>query len=337
MGFFMHKSLGASAYFHRFIQYMFFLFYIVVGVRFYQYFSWATERTPVYTPRPVAVEAFLPIGAFASAKRLLLTGDFDLVHPAALVIFLMAVTTSFLFRKAFCGYMCPIGCACSVLERLGKRCKISYTPNRWLSYVLEAPKYILLFAFVWLIWWGMDVNAIQAFTQTPYYQVADSRMLLLFMQPSVVFLAVIVIILVGNIIIPSFWCRTFCPYGALLGLISLASPLGINRDSSSCIGCNKCTKACPSRILVHTKKRVSVPECIGCLECISACPIKNCLTIKAGYTKKTPPIPFWVIGAGAFTVLLLFFVWAVDTGHWQIKIDPMYIKGLHEKIVFLAH
>src|ERR1035437_8790231 len=40
----------------------------------------------------------------------------------------------------------------------------------------------------------------------------------------------------------NFWCRYLCPYGALMGLVSLASPLRIRRETSLCIDCGKCAK-----------------------------------------------------------------------------------------------
>ena len=51
---------------------------------------------------------------------------------------------------------------------------------------------------------------------------------------------------VASVFVQNFWCRYLCPYGALLGLTSLLSPLRIRREPAACIDCAKCAKACPS-------------------------------------------------------------------------------------------
>ena len=94
----------------------------------------------------------------------------------------------------------------------------------------------------------------------------------------------------GLALLPGFWCRGFCPYGALLGLLSLLSPTAVNRNPASCSGCGRCAAACPvadSRRRAQTTLRD--PECVGCTECVSACP-SRCLDIRFGYgTGALPP------------------------------------------------
>ena len=51
-----------------------------------------------------------------------------------------------------------------------------------------------------------------------------------------------------SIAIKNFWCRYLCPYGALLGLAALASPLRIRRSPNRCIDCAKCARACPAAL-----------------------------------------------------------------------------------------
>ncbi len=64
--------------------------------------------------------------------------------------------------------------------------------------------------------------------------------------------------LVGlSFIIRNFWCRYLCPYGALLGLLALASPFQVKRDKETCIDCKKCEKTCPASITLTTKKPIT--------------------------------------------------------------------------------
>ena len=79
------------------------------------------------------------------------------------------------------------------------------------------------------------------------------------------------------------FCRYICPYGALLGLVSFLSPFKIRRNTQHCLidskgmNCDKCTRACPANISVHTQRNVRSDECQACMRCVSACPKKEAL------------------------------------------------------------
>jgi polyferredoxin len=59
--------------------------------------------------RPAGVEGWLPIAGLMNLKYWLLSGQIPLVHPAAMFLLLTFVSMSFVFRKAFCSWLCPIG------------------------------------------------------------------------------------------------------------------------------------------------------------------------------------------------------------------------------------
>ncbi|WP_139379670.1 4Fe-4S binding protein, partial [Zoogloea sp. LCSB751] len=66
------------------------------------------------------------------------------------------------------------------------------------------------------------------------------------------------------------FCRYLCPYGAWLALLGLLTPLRIRRDPVRCLrssghDCDKCSRACPSRIQVHQLIAVRSLECTSCL------------------------------------------------------------------------
>lgn len=331
------SALSTPAGLHRAVQYAFLAFYLYVGLRFFAYVRWAMGESLSYVPKPAAVEAFLPISSLLAAKRLLLTGAYDSVHPAGLTILLLAVVSSLLFRKGFCGYLCPVGAVSMLLDRLGKRLGLSRRMPGWLSVPLSLPKYLLLLFFVNLLLVQMDLPAIEGFLRTPYNMVADTKMLLFFLQPTTTLLVIMGVLVLGGMLFPAFWCRGFCPYGALLGLFSLFSPLAVRRKADRCTGCRRCSRACPSRIPVHKKTRVSNPECLGCTECIGACPEKGCLDLHLGYTAKARTLPFWSAAAGTLVLLGLFYVWAVSTGNWTSRIPPVMMQQYHKNILQMEH
>ncbi len=333
----LRSRLAAPAGLHRTVQYAFFAFFLYVGLRFYFYAMWAMGQSDIYVPKPPSAEAFLPISALLGAKRLLFTGLYDPVHPAGLTIFLLACATAFLLRKGFCGYLCPVGCLSMLLDRLGARLGIRRRPGKFLSALLSLPKYGLLAFFAWIVLWNMSLADIEGFIRTPYNQVADTKMLLFFLHPTTTLLVILGVLVLGGMLIPSFWCRGFCPYGALLGLFSWLSPVALRRDPEACTNCRRCTSACPSRIPVHEKLRISGPECVGCTECAGACPQKDCLTVRLGYTEKAVKLPAWSIAAGTLLALYLFFAWATATGNWETRVPPAAARALHQNILRLDH
>jgi polyferredoxin len=73
-----------------------------------------------------------------------------------------------------------------------------------------------------------------------------------------------------NLVIPRFFCRTLCPLGALLGLLSRFAWWRIERDPAKCTGCGLCVQNCEGACDPHKELRMS--ECFVCFNCIEDCP-----------------------------------------------------------------
>ena len=118
-----------------------------------------------------------------------------------------------------------------------------------------------------------------------------------------------------SLVTKNFWCRYLCPYGALMGLVSMLSPTRIVRDPISCIDCGKCAKACPSLIPVDRLMTVRTPECNGCLSCVTACPVKDALEMRTLVARRRVTAPRIAIGVAA--IFLLVVGYARAAGHWH--------------------
>ena len=189
------------------------------------------------------------------------------------------------------------------------------------------PKYVLL-AFFLAIPISLTVPEIEEFLLSPYNLVCDTKLALFFLKPSTLLLAVLALLLLGSLFFPSFWCRSFCPYGALVGLLALFSPFAIVRDPQSCLHCHKCSASCPQGIQVENFVRVNFPECTGCLECVHNCPKPNIIKLKFGVRSVSPVIlPILVV-----SLTLIIYIIARLTNHWETVVPLEMAKMLHEHI-----
>ncbi|RJP35966.1 MAG: 4Fe-4S binding protein [Desulfobacteraceae bacterium] len=122
--------------------------------------------------------------------------------------------------------------------------------------------------------------------QSPYYKVADVKMLHYFTKMSLLTAMILLILVIGSVFIRNFWCRYFCPYGALMGICAILSPTRIYRNPETCIACDRYTRACPSYLPVSRKNRIDSPECTGCLDCTIVCPVEQILQFQSGGRKQ---------------------------------------------------
>jgi len=316
------------------IQAGFASFCLFAGYQFYHFYLWAMGRSEIYVPRPPSVEGFLPISAFLSLKRLILTGHYDEIHPAGLTIFLSALMIALLLRKGFCGWICPVGFVSNMLEKAGKKIRFIHHLPGWLDYPLLSLKYLLLAFFCYIILWQMDIREVEAFIHSPYNKIVDGKMLLFFLEPSSLVMQVMTFLILISLVLRNFWCRYLCPYGALLGLLSLFSPSKIRRDQELCVNCTKCDKVCPASINISQKKTVLNAECIGCMECVEVCPQESCLTLSVPKVKK---MPAYFIPAAVLMTLFFFWSVAVLTGHWHTSISPEAARQIYPLSSRLIH
>ena len=232
---------------------------------------------PFAVSRPAGVEGWLPIMGLMQTKYTLVTGRIPELHPAAMVLLVSFVMMSLLLRRSFCSWLCPVGTISEYLWKLGRRfTKRIFFPPRWLDIILRGLKYTLLGLFLYAVG-TMSAAAIAAFAGSPYGVVADVKMLNFFRFLGSTGAIVIALLAVMSLFTPNFWCRYLCPYGALMGLASLLSPLRIRRIPEKCIDCAKCAKACPSNLPVDRLVQIRSAECLGCMECVTSCPVEDAL------------------------------------------------------------
>jgi polyferredoxin len=83
---------------------------------------------------------------------------------------------------------------------------------------------------------------------------------------------IFIFVLALNFRITRFWCRALCPLGALLGIVSRWSVLGLVKDPEHCNDCNRCLLRCQGGDDPVGGVPWHQPECHLCLNCVDECP-----------------------------------------------------------------
>lgn len=255
------------------------------------------------------------------------TAGLSLVFTPIIALLILDVITMESFKSPLFRYLTPAYILAMVLPFAIPR---KIWPDKVNDILARAWKFSILAFFIQVIFIKMPIAQLEVlYTRAPFVRVADIKMLKFFMNMSGLALSVILTILIISLINKNYWCRFFCPYGALLGIIGYASPMRITRDTGKCIDCGKCTKACAMHILVEKKKHVLTHECVACYDCVNACPVNGALDMKlVGDRKKIHYVLYAVLLVGLYVAVTNT---ARATGHWYTRIsDAEYILRISE-------
>ena len=288
---------------------------IWIGVQFWLWVRYyESNGTTLAVTRPAGVEGWLPIAALMNLKRLIVTGEVAELHAAGMFLLMAFLLISLLLRKAFCSWLCPVGTLSEALWRVGRNIfRKTWTLPRWLDIPLRSLKYVLLALFLYAVG-SMSAEAIAAFLQGPYGLVADVKMLNFFRKLTTGGAITIGFLMLASVFVQNFWCRYLCPYGALMGLVSLLSPVRIRRDPDPCIDCGKCAKACPSVLPVDQLVQIRSAECTGCMACVAVCPAEGALALTLPQRRR---VPGWAVAAATVLIFVSVYGYAQYMGYWN--------------------
>jgi polyferredoxin len=303
----------------RAVQLAFFALNAWIGTEFYLFVRYyETGGRSMWAGRPPGVEGWLPIASMMNLKVLLASGQMPRLHPAGMFLLIAFLAASWIFRKSFCGWLCPVGTASEYLWKLGRQTfGRNFRLPRKLDVGLRSLKYLLLALFLYAVG-SMSVPAIRAFLEGPYGIVDDVKMLNFFRFLGLAGGIVVALLVIASVFVQNFWCRYLCPYGALMGIAALASPLRIRRETSQCIDCGKCAKACPSALPVDKLITIRSAECTGCLECVASCPAAGALMMAAPRRRR---VPAWAMAAGVAVLFLGICGLAQWAGYWRTDLS----------------
>ena len=183
---------------------------------------------------------------------------------------------AFFLGRFYCGWICPFGTMHHLVANVpwdSKQGARRIASNRYKPW--QGFKYYLLFALLAAAFLGSAVAGIfdpialatrpLALAVLPAFQHAHFRQ-------AFPLGAIFLFLLALNLRIGRFWCRALCPLGALLGLASRWSIVGLEKHAAQCGDCNRCLLHCQGGDDPIPGAAWRKAECHLCMNCVEDCP-----------------------------------------------------------------
>jgi MauM/NapG family ferredoxin protein len=289
-----------------------------------------------------------PVDLFFRFDPLILAANLLTFSPIVAGLFwsLVFVALTFILGRFFCGWVCPLGTTLDGTRRL----LFSPRPDRGVAARWRRGKYYLLNALLVsslfslnlvglfdplsLLYRTLAIVLYPAFgygvykggftlyrlgppityISEPLYQFFKATLLpfqpLVYLLPFFT-LALFALIVAAERVDRRFWCRAFCPLGALYGLIARFSLLR-RRPAALCPDCGDCTEICKMAAFAPGKPSPhQTAECQLCLRCLEACQKED--RVSFTWASKAPRAPIdlgrrqmiTAVAAGAVAVPLI--------------------------------
>ncbi len=196
---------------------------------------------------------------------------------------LLLLAFSFIFGRAFCGWICPVGTVLDLVTPLAfwqKRRKRAartqvFPPGR---------NNILRYYLLALVAAGslLSIKFLGLFDPLVIFQRASTGLavdVLAFQQPAIQvtlsFFSMVFLVILGlELWQPRFWCRNLCPAGAMISLVGRFSLLN-RKVSDRCNHCGQCRRACEMNAIGREPHDTDYSDCTFCLECQAVCPLQG--------------------------------------------------------------
>ena len=181
------------------------------------------------------------------------------------------------FGRTICGWLCPMGLIQELLHKLPTpKLKKSRTTR-----LLSCLKYVLLAVLVIILplYNSLKQLPLPAFCKyvCPAGTLEGAVALLIHPANGEMHamlgglfswkLFLLILILLSCVFIYRAFCRFLCPLGAIYGLFSRLSLLGVKVEATACTHCRRCIRECKMDI-----RHVGDHECIHCGACKKLCP-----------------------------------------------------------------
>ncbi len=296
---------------------IFFILFITVEAYQHQVKGGGPEGSP-------SIHALCPFGGLESLLTFLSTGKLlDKIYLGTLSLFIVSVILAIIFRRSFCGWICPFGGLQEFFGLAGKKIlrRKFYIPaavDRYLRFL----KYLVLFLILMMTWKTATLWFAPYDPWAAYGHLSEG--LISVWKEFAVGLIILCISFIGSFFYDRFFCKYLCPMGAFLSIVSFISPFKIKRVESVCIHCNRCTKVCPVNIKVSQMRFVTSPECINCQECTAVCPKEGALVNEYIFFKGRKVKPL-IVGLAALVIFFAGIGISSLTGNYRLLPPEMSV------------
>lgn len=290
------------------------LFVVLVSIAAYLHQVLGGTKAP-------SIHALCPFGGLESLYQVFTTGSFiSKIFAGTLTLFVITLIVALVFRRSFCGLICPFGAIQEFFAKLGQKIfKRKLIMPSAIDKPLRYLKYVVLVVTVAYAWrtaglWMAPYDPWSAYAHLP--EGLESVW-----AESAIGLIILVITVLGSLLYDRFFCKYLCPMGALYGIVGQLSPFKVVRNEKVCIDCGICNKSCPMNIDIQHSLKVTTAECLNCQTCVVSCPKPGALDHQMGH-KIIKPLTVIVL------VMVVFFgsIFASQAaGIYQLTPSPLKV------------
>ncbi len=190
----------------------------------------------------------------------------------ALVAVVFGIT--FVWGRYFCGFVCSLGAMQDLFWLIGRKIPFKPVISGKADKALKFVKFGVL-AFVVIAVWTFGVTGDAVWSPWTVFGMYASPWKGVPAQAVILSVGgiLLLITMAGSLFIERFFCKYFCPLGALFTIVSYLRIFKIKREAGKCNGsCRLCTRKCSMSIPIHKYEKVDSGECINCMKCVTVCP-----------------------------------------------------------------
>lgn len=259
------------------------------------------------------IDAYCPFGGLESLLTYITTGEFlKRIFLSSFTLLGIVLLFTIFFGRVFCGYFCPLGALQEMLRGIGRKLglkkdlELPIKIDKYSRYL----KYVILIIILFLSYKLGDLVFRNYDPYNALMHLGNEW------EEKVYGYGILIILLVASLFTKSFWCRYFCPLGAILGLFKKISFFRLKRDKKTCVSCHHCNHVCPAGLDIENSDSVKSADCISCLNCVGGCP-EGSLKISI-FGKNIFNNKFSLLVVSLFLLAILGFSFSP---FWQQKIE----------------